>query len=236
MYPNGTTPPGVRKSKSQRVERVLQTNQGSLTMLYFRKKRFSAGLLSVIFVWVAVSAHAQVTIPNTFTSGTTISSSQVNANFTALKNAVDPLLVSSYFQFGNLNFAPTNITFPRTCTKLATTGTAHTFTKSRADTKIEVHVNSRFFGGTFSGAAGGVVFQVRIDDIPTTLVENLGSIVVTNTSEFLSIYAVFQGLAAGSHTISVCGLTDPGTSSGAVSGVVVDPGGWGGTIIVKEVL
>src|SRR5712691_498976 len=199
-------------------------------MGYFTK-RFSAGqlagLMSVVLLWAAASAYAQVTIPNTFSSGASISSSQVNANFTALKNAVDPLLVSNHVQFENLNFSSTNVT--STYTKIPTTATAHTFTKSRADTKVEVHVNSRFSGGAFSGAFG-VLFQVRIDDLPTTLADNLGSVVASNTSDFLSIYAVFQGLAAGSHTVSLWARTNAGTSTG----VLVDPSGFGGAIIVKE--
>jgi hypothetical protein len=40
-------------------------------------------------------AALAVTIPNTFTSGKVISSSEVNANFAALKNAVDALDVTS---------------------------------------------------------------------------------------------------------------------------------------------
>jgi hypothetical protein len=199
----------------------------------YSKKGFSpkwiVGLFSIIFLCVAVSAHAQVTIPYTFTSGTTISSSEVNSNFTALKNAVDPLLISNFTSFTNLNSTATNVS--STYTKLNTTATSHTFTKSSANTKIEVHVNSRFLGGTFGGGATWIEFQVRIDDTPTTLVDNLGSIVNTDTSEFQSILAVFEGLAAGQHTVSLWAKTDTGTSTG----VIVDEGGFGGAIIVKEV-
>jgi len=63
-------------------------------MKYFNKKRFSMKqvvfLLSLVIVGIAIFAYAStVTIPNTFTSGTTISSTQMNANFTAVKTAVD---------------------------------------------------------------------------------------------------------------------------------------------------
>jgi len=63
-------------------------------MKYFSKKRFSMKqvvfLLSLVIAGIAIFAYAStVTIPNTFTSGTTISSSQMNANFTAVKTAVD---------------------------------------------------------------------------------------------------------------------------------------------------
>ena len=61
-------------------------------MSYFNKKKFTmrqvVGLLTGVFLGITVIAYAAVTVPNTFTSGTTISSSQVNANFTALGNAM----------------------------------------------------------------------------------------------------------------------------------------------------
>ena len=61
-------------------------------MRYFSKKRFTmrqvVGLLTGVFLGITVIAYAAVTVPNTFSSGTTISSAQVNANFTALGNAM----------------------------------------------------------------------------------------------------------------------------------------------------
>lgn len=49
------------------------------------KQFFSA--LATLFLGTAAAAYA-ATIPNTFTAGTAISSSQVNSNFTALNNAL----------------------------------------------------------------------------------------------------------------------------------------------------
>ncbi|MFZ3089719.1 MAG: hypothetical protein WA240_03755 [Nitrospirota bacterium] len=61
-------------------------------MKYFSKKSFTmrqvVGLLVVVFLGITVIAYAAVTVPNSFSTGTTISSSQVNANFTALGNAM----------------------------------------------------------------------------------------------------------------------------------------------------
>ncbi|MBI3609651.1 MAG: right-handed parallel beta-helix repeat-containing protein [Nitrospirae bacterium] len=57
------------------------------------RKHFSMvetiGLLVVAVLSVTVIGYAVTTVPNTFTSGTTISSSEVNANFQALANAID---------------------------------------------------------------------------------------------------------------------------------------------------
>ena len=46
-------------------------------------------MLTFAFLCIAVISYASVTIPNTFSPGTTISSSQVNANFTAMANAIN---------------------------------------------------------------------------------------------------------------------------------------------------
>lgn len=133
--------------------------------------------------------------------------------------------ISNYFQFGNLN--QSSVTVSSSGTKLGT-GT-HTFTKSHNDSKIEVYVNSRFSIGTLN--ANGVLFQVRIDDTITPDFDNQGSILTSNTSEFLPIYAVFENLPAGSHTVSIWGRAAP---SGSASSVTVDPGGFSGKMIVKE--
>ena len=62
-------------------------------MSYFNGKRYSLKqiviFLTIAFSLVTVISYAAVLIPNTFTAGTTISASQVNANFDALKTAVD---------------------------------------------------------------------------------------------------------------------------------------------------
>jgi hypothetical protein len=87
---NGTMPLGdpkakVRESGNNKIKRRIAME--SLT-----RKRFSAGqvigFLLAVFLWAAGPVSAQVTIPNTFSPGTTISSSEVNANFSTLSNAM----------------------------------------------------------------------------------------------------------------------------------------------------
>jgi len=63
-------------------------------MKYLNKKRFSmkqvAFLMSLVIVGVAVFAYASsLNVTNTFTSGTTISSSQMNTNFLDVETAVN---------------------------------------------------------------------------------------------------------------------------------------------------
>lgn len=64
-------------------------------MSYFNKKRFSmrqvVGLLTGVFFGITVIAYAAVNIPYSFTSGNPIRASEMNDNFTAVKNAVDAL-------------------------------------------------------------------------------------------------------------------------------------------------
>jgi hypothetical protein len=135
---------------------------------------------------------------------------------------------SRYFQFGNLNHDSVNVS--SAWTRLRTTAGTHSFTKNSDTTKIEVYVNSRFRVGTITASANGVRFRVRVDNNMATF-ENFGSILTSNTSEFLSLFAVFENLPAGNHTVSIWGQAYP---AGSATSVIVDPGGWGGKIIVKE--
>jgi hypothetical protein len=196
-------------------------------------KRLSSIILPLLtLASFAGGARAQLTIPNTFSAGTPISANQMNSNFTAVKNAVDPLLATTYTQFGALNNSSVSVvtTTQGAYTKLGT-GTL-SFTKTRADTKIEVYVSTRFGSGTFAGGAPGVIFQARVDDAQANVVQTQGAIATSSTVDFLSFMAVFSGLSAGSHTVSLWGTTfSAGTSS---TGVLVDPGGFFGGLIVKE--
>ena len=135
---------------------------------------------------------------------------------------------SNYIQFGSLANASVNLT--STWRRLDTTPTSHNFTKSDGATDIEVHVNSRFKVGSFSNHANGVKFQVRIDDTILPTVDNMGTLLSANSSDFLSIYAVFRRLPAGPHRVSIWGAT----ALGKAASVIVDPGNWNGRIIVKE--
>jgi hypothetical protein len=131
---------------------------------------------------------------------------------------------SKYFTSGALNTALVTAT-STTPVKLAD---FVTFTKASADSTIEVWMNTRAAAGSFS--SGGIVFyQVRIDNSIATMA-NEALITTSNAVEFVSIFAVFQGLAAGSHTVSVFVRTAGQTSTG----VSLDPGAGGGRIIVKE--
>ena len=110
-------------------------------------------------------------------------------------------------------------------------GPALTIDKEFSDSNIEVTVNSRINGGIFSSTSVlGVSFIIRIDGIDATF-DNKGAINTTNTMDFISMFAVFQGLSIGSHSIQIYAKSDIGGTS---SNVRIDPGNWGGAIIAKE--
>jgi len=131
---------------------------------------------------------------------------------------------NNYFQYGNLNSS--SVTVSNTWTKLGT-GT-YSFTKNQTDTEIEVIVNTRFQVGY--GMTKGVEFTVMIDDVIEPDYGNYASIKAINSSTFQSIFAVFEDISAGTHTVSLWAKAAP---SGYCDDVLVDPGGWGGKIILK---
>lgn len=111
----------------------------------------------------------------------------------------------------------------------ASMGNVLTFTKVGDDSKVEVYFNSGVAGGTFASGATGVRFQLRING-GTGQFDNNGVIKGSGSENFLSMMAVFTNLPAGTYTVSVWARTNSGTSTNTL----LDPGGWGGKIIVKE--
>jgi len=157
---------------------------------------------------------------------------EVNGNI-AVSGTVDGVDVSelanresTYTRF--LGLANQSVNVNTTWTQLITTSTTHTFTKLHDDSKIEVYLNSRATGGSFNGS-NGVRFAIRVNGNDATI-RNWGAITNTNTIDFISIMSVFENLPAGNHTVSIWAQT----ATGSATGVLMDPGNWGGGMIVKE--
>ena len=105
-----------------------------------------------------------------------------------------------------------------------------TFSKLRSTSNVEVLLHTRADAGTFAGGCRGVIFQVRIDNaVPRWYTE--AAITTTDGIDFISIFAVFTGLSAGNHTVSAWAKCAP---AGTSNGVLLDPAGWGGGLVVKE--
>ncbi len=131
-----------------------------------------------------------------------------------------------YFQSGSLNGSSKTVG-----SIFSSLGNFLTFNRQKAGSRIEVQLHSRARAGIFSGGATGVRFQVRVDGGIADW-DNDAAITSSNAIDFISIFAVFDGLSAGNHTVSVWARAN--SNGGTSSGVLLDPGGWGGRIVVKE--
>lgn len=151
------------------------------------------------------------------------------ANSVASYPETDPVFEEyqpSFWQYYNLN--GTSSTIGNEWTNLYPNN-PFMITKSLDKTDIEITVLSHFGGGTFDGASG-VQFQALVDGLPYNF-GNKASVRTNNSMAFLTLYSVTRDLPAGSHYISIWAKTNTGTATD----VIVDPGGWGGSIIIKEV-
>lgn len=190
---------------------------------HFSKKRFSLrqviGMLTAVIVGGAALAYASsVTIPYTFTSGSTASSSEVNANFQALANAInnrtDATLANmagtwSYNSFGSwLNGNPPNAGLCVTATNgtitLNTDGTSSIFQDVSTNLCISSSAGSATYpntGGTIPGtwtvlADGSGTLTLNGKTYPFQASRDLNTFVATDesngSSSELSITAVKQ--------------------------------------------
>jgi hypothetical protein len=89
------------------VEQNTEFRKWRINMSYFNKKRFSmrqvVGLLTIVFLGIAVITYAAVNIPYTFSSGQTAKASEVNANFQALANAMPAVKTAGLADSANIS-------------------------------------------------------------------------------------------------------------------------------------
>ncbi|MEL7120323.1 MAG: hypothetical protein AAFO07_12805 [Bacteroidota bacterium] len=144
---------------------------------------------------------------------------------------VNERFTSRYTRFTGLSYLSTDITDEWTPLAISE-DSSHVFTKERDDTVIEIHLNARLSGGSFnSDDVLGVRFAITVDDQFSDF-SNQASILRTNTSEFMSIMAVYDDLPAGTYKVRLVART-PNRPEGSTR-VRADSGNWGGAIIVKE--
>jgi len=110
---------------------------------------------------------------------------------------------------------------PTGCQTLASATTTYqkvgemgTFTKSLAGTIIKLTLQTNIYADTLTSATG-VVFELRVDDIPTTIGNATALIRTAGTFEPVSITGVFTGLTNASHTVSLWAKTTTGTATNA---------------------
>jgi hypothetical protein len=125
---------------------------------------------------------------------------------------------------GRVDFTPTDFV------KVADLGL---FTKSSSTSKILATYTGRLASLQMFGT--GAIFELRIDNLPTTLVYSHSAIKASeagNDGVSSSLMGVFPGLSVGSHSVSmwVIGANGPGSSA------FVDPGCWGSAMVVVQEL
>lgn len=100
-----------------------------------------------------------------------------------------------------------------------------TVTKARDDTLFRLDLANRLRVATMTNT--GVIFELRIDDQPTSVGE--ATVVYRSpdvgTSLQLPFFGVFENLPAGEHTVSIWARANAGSATDAM----IDPGCWNTT-------
>jgi len=147
-----------------------------------------------------------------------------NGAVTAAKLAED-LKFTNYTSFENLAFGIVTVT--SSWTKLNMRKIS--FVKQHDGSNIEIFLGSRAKSGFFDKGVNWIRYQLRVNGVEADH-SNIHMIFQTNTIEYANLMAVYESLPAGTHTVEVWARTN-GFSS---SEVQMDPGGYAGSIIVKE--
>lgn len=105
-----------------------------------------------------------------------------------------------------------------------------TFNKLSATTQIDIKLRSKILSGTFSPDVSAIRYELKVNGSSG----NASSVywcVNSNSSEFVPLDATFANLPAGKHTITIVARTN---RAGTSTGVVVDPGGYDGKLLIQE--
>lgn len=97
-----------------------------------------------------------------------------------------------------------------------------TFTKARDDTLVRLDLANRFYVDSMTG--GGAIFELRVDDVPTTLGYASTLIRSSDVKRYMTqpMFGVFENLPAGEHTVSMWVRVNYGSATSAM----LDPGCW----------
>ncbi|MGD1946731.1 MAG: hypothetical protein ACFB0A_10850 [Croceivirga sp.] len=117
-------------------------------------------------------------------------------------------------------------------TLLSAVGPEVSFTKQYDESIVEIVLNSSCYAGLFSSDVSGIQFEIRVNGSRGSY-GNKAYIPTTNTTDFLSILEIFEDLPTGDYVVQVSARVN-GPDGGESVGVILDPGGNGGRIIIKE--
>ncbi len=134
----------------------------------------------------------------------------------------------------NVNCSGSGVSYSTAYTKVADIGT---FTKLLANSTVEVTFNGRTYVTGMSFGALGAIFELRVDNTPTSNGRARASYryseASTGAGVQTSITGIFTGLAAATHTVSMWVQAAGAGASG--TGAQLDPGCWGTDhLVVKE--
>ena len=134
----------------------------------------------------------------------------------------------------NVNCPGSGVSYAAAYTKVADIGT---FTKSLANSTIEVTFNGRTYVSAVSFGSAGAIFELRIDNAATSNGRARASYRYSeggNTAGVqTSITGIFTGLAATTHTVSM--WIQAKEAGGSGTGAQLDPGCWSTDhVVVKE--
>jgi hypothetical protein len=87
-----------------------------------------------------------------------------------------------------------------------------TFSKTTGGTFAKLTLQTNVYATSITGASG-VIFELRIDNVATTIGNATALLRTAGTFDPISITGVFTGLSAGAHTVSLWVKTDVGTAS-----------------------
>ncbi len=113
--------------------------------------------------------------------------------------------ISAFQPTGCQSLASANTTFQKV-------GDMGTFTKGLTGTAIKLTLQTNVYATTLVGATG-VVFELRVDDAPTTIGNATALIRTSGTFDPIAITGIFTGLSNASHTVSLWAKTINGTAT-----------------------
>lgn len=169
------------------------------------RSRATLGLMVLAsFVGTADLAEAQVTIPNTFTNGEVAEAAEVNANFTALADALDVTVPNSFANSGIADANQVNSNFEALKTAV------DTFTNDMAAATSAT--DTAFSNGSAQGVAAGVA-SVDITSDNLAVCTTAGGTYDAG-ADSCSVDITTDNAAAGSAACTQAGGTwDAGTST-----------------------
>jgi hypothetical protein len=112
-------------------------------------------------------------------------------------------------------FQPTGCqTLANATTTFQKVGDMGTFTKALAGTAIKLTLQTNVYATAFVGATG-VVFELRVDGMATSVGNATALIRTSGTFDPINITGIFTGLPNASHTVSLWAKTINGTATNA---------------------